>query len=375
MKVGIMSMQRIINYGSFLQAYGLKKTIESLGHEVIFVDYSIGEPLVNNTITNSSQSKIIRICKMFFSSTYRRKRKEQISENQAFSNFCNVFSENWLPKLEISEEKIYSPDLDVLIIGSDEVFNCTQSNPNVGYSLELFGKNNNAKKLISYAASFGSTTLEKIEYFHIRDEIAENLRQFNAISVRDNNSHEIVKSLTDIEPIDHVDPVLISDYEEVSSIIINKKNYVIVYAYSGRINDEEAKAIQEFAHKKNKKTLSIGVRQAFTDEYVCVDPFTMLAYFKNADYVITDTFHGTVFSIKYQIPFATIIRESNKEKIIDLLDVFDLSRRKVSNIYELENIFSEKLDNEEILKVIHKCTSKSLTYLSKELKKESFSFQ
>lgn len=45
----------------------------------------------------------------------------------------------------------------------------------------------------------------------------------------------------------------------------------------------------------------------------------MLAYFINADYVITDTFYGTVFSIKYQIPFATIFRESNKEKLSDLL--------------------------------------------------------
>lgn len=96
-------------------------------------------------------------------------------------------------------------------------------------------------------------------------------------------------------------------------------DYVIVYAYSGRITDEETAAIQEFAHKRGKKTLFIGVRQAFTDEYICVDPFTMLAYFINADYVITDTFHGTVFSIKYQIPFTTIIRESNKEKLSDLL--------------------------------------------------------
>lgn len=67
MKVGIMSMQRIINYGSFLQAYGLKKTIENLGHTVEFVDYKVGEPLVDEVSVSSNESKIKRIMKVLFS--------------------------------------------------------------------------------------------------------------------------------------------------------------------------------------------------------------------------------------------------------------------------------------------------------------------
>ena len=145
------------------------------------------------------------------------------------------------------------------------------------------------------------------------------------------------------------------------------KNYVIVYAYSGRINDEEAKVIQDFAHKINKKTLSIGVRQAFTDEYICVDPFTMLAYFKNADYVVTDTFHGTVFSIKYQIPFATIIRETNKEKLSDLLDKFNLSYRKVDNLNSLEDIMTRRLDRDIINEKLSTYKKQSIDYLDSSI--------
>lgn len=141
------------------------------------------------------------------------------------------------------------------------------------------------------------------------------------------------------------------------------KDYVIVYAYSGRITEKEAVAIQAFAHKRGKKTLSIGVRQAFTDEYVCVDPFTMLAYFKNADYVITDTFHGTVFSIKYQIPFATIIRESNKEKLSDLLLRFNLIDRKVYNILDLGDILSKELNVECLQDKIKVNIRNALNYL------------
>lgn len=368
MKVGIMSMQRIINYGSFLQAYGLKKTIESLGHEVIFVDYNVGKPIVNESVNSTKQSKLSSVCKLVFSSSYRRKRKEQICENQAYGDYYQTFKNEWLPQLGVSDERIYNPKLDVLVIGSDEVFNCTQSNPEVGYSLELFGKNNNAKKLISYAASFGSTTIEKLNKYNKSDEIANCLKQFDAISVRDNNSYNIVNTLTNRIPVNNVDPVLIYDFdEEISSIKIDMENYVIVYAYSGRINDDEAKAIQDFAHKLNKKTLSIGVRQAFTDEYVCVDPFTMLAYFKNADYVVTDTFHGTVFSIKYQIPFATIIRDTNKEKLSDLLDKFNLSCRKVDNLSDLEDVLTSRLNSDKIKENLSIYKNQSIDYLVSNL--------
>lgn len=365
MKIGIMSMQRIINYGSFLQAYGLKKTIESLGHEVDFVDYKIGEPIVSENLPSAPNTcKLIRMAKMLFSKDYRKKRNDQLCANRAFSTFSSTFRNEWLPWLGISDTRNFRPELDVLVIGSDEVFNCTQTNTDVGYSLELFGKNHNAKKLLSYAASFGSTTLGKLNKYKKTEEIAECLRKFDSISVRDNNSHSLVKYLTGTEPTDNVDPVLIYNFEqEVCEKKVDLEDYIIVYAYSGRINDNEAKAIQEFAHKHNKRTLSIGVRQSFTDEYVCVDPFTMLAYFKNADYVVTDTFHGTVFSIKYQVPFATIIRDSNKEKLSDLLSKFNLTDREVNNISDIEDVLSKELNAELLKNLILEYSDNARNYL------------
>ncbi|MDO5124600.1 MAG: polysaccharide pyruvyl transferase family protein [Eubacteriales bacterium] len=369
MKIGIMSMQRIINYGSFLQAYGLKKTIESLGHEVDFVDYSIGEPLVGSNSESAPKTcKLLRLAKVVFSRDYREKRNVQLCENRAFAAFSSAFRNEWLPWLGISDTRNLRPELDVLVIGSDEVFNCTQKNPYVGYSLELFGKNHNAKKLLSYAASFGSTTLEKLNEYNKTEEIAECLRKFDAVSVRDNNSHSLVKHLTGAEPTDNVDPVLIYNFDkEVRDRKADLKDYIIVYAYSGRINADEAKAIQAFARKHNKRTLSIGVRQSFTDEYVCVDPFTMLAYFKNADFVVTDTFHGTVFSIKYQIPFATIIRDSNKEKLSDLLSKFNLTDRRVNDISDLESILSKELDAELLKKMLLEYSKDAVDYLKSNI--------
>jgi len=369
MKIGIMSMQRIINYGSFLQAYGLKKIIENLGHNVEFVDYLIEPPVVADVKQrdNSQFKRIYNLFKIIFSCKYRKKRNYDIKQNSAFSSFYRRFENEWLPILGVTKENNYLPELDTLVIGSDEVFNCTQPGDKVGYSLQLFGKDHKADKLISYAASFGSTTFEKLEKYGKQEEIGNLLNKFSAISVRDNNSHKIVEKLTNKSISDNIDPVLLYDFEDEVNHKIDLENYVVVYAYSGRISETEAKAIQSFAHKHNKKTLSIGIMQAFTDEYVCVEPFEMLSYIKNADYIITDTFHGTVFSIKYQIPFATIIRESNKEKLTDLLDKFALSGRRVNSLEDLEKIAIQPMNKYEIKEKIESYQMVAKKYLEENL--------
>lgn len=368
MNVGIMSMQRIINYGSFLQAYGLKKTLESMGHEVSFVDYHVGQPVVENNVEKNTDNKVTRIFRVLFDAKYRKKRNSDIRQNKAFGLYYDQFQRSWLPILGITEQRSYNATVDVLVIGSDEVFNCTQSNENVGYSPELFGADNKAKKVITYAASFGSTTLKKLKSLGKDKEIASYLKQIDAISVRDNNSKFIVEELIKLNPSKNIDPVLVFDFQdETKDRFVDLKDYIIVYAYSGRISEEEAESIQKYAHKYGKKTLSIGVMQAFTDEYRCVDPFTMLAYFKNADYVVTDTFHGTVFSIKYQIPFAALIRNSNSEKVSDLLKTFQLESRAVEDVSDLERVLKTDIDKELLLKSIKDLQHDALRYLVSNL--------
>ncbi len=369
MKIGIMSMQRIINYGSFLQAYGLRKTLEEMGHQVQFVDYEVGPSLVKTKKDKKwcrLLGKVTNAAKMI-SPTYRAERDVQIQMNQSFADFYNRFVREFLPQLGISEERVLRPELDALVIGSDEVFNCTQAGDMVGYSLQLFGKDHCAKRLISYAASFGTTTLEKLDYYGIREEIKNCLEGFNHISVRDENSAQIVSTLCGKKPVQNIDPVLLYDFPEVESIEVTLNDYIVVYAYAGRINDEEAKAIQQFAKKQGKKLISLGFRQSFCDICIQASPLEVLAYVKHADYVITDTFHGTVFSIKYQIPFATLIRDSNKQKLGDLLRSFQLEARSVAQLSDLESIVTQPVDQLAVRSLLCEYQQSAKAYLSAAL--------
>ena len=370
-KVGIMSMQRIANYGSFLQAYALKKLIEIQGYTVEFVDYHVGPSIIRD-VANSENKYIRKVKKGFEAFQYKAPFLHKLS----FIQYKQMFGKKYLPLLGVTNAMNYNPQLDCLVIGSDEVFNCIQKNSNVGYSLELFGKDNRAQKLITYAASFGNTTLEKLNQYRKTNEIENLLKKFDAISVRDINSRDIVESLTGRKVVCHLDPVLIYDYmhhcEQIPELHISEK-YLILYAYAGRISNTESDWISAYAKRKNLKVYAIGGIQKCADKFVNCSPFEVLAYFKNAEEVITDTFHGSIFSVITHRRFATIVRKSvensygNEEKVMDILKRIGLNDRAVFNIQDINQINDCNINYDKIDELLEQQRQETMQYLTMNL--------
>ncbi|MDT2391063.1 polysaccharide pyruvyl transferase family protein [Enterococcus avium] len=358
-KVGIMSMQRIYNYGSFLQAYALKRLIEEINNEndVTFVDFKPGTPLVQADKKESTgiKRKIEKLRE------YSKVDSSLINKIKFF-NHKRTYGKRFYPLLEINDELNHNTDLDVLVIGSDEVFNCVQANTNVGYSRDLFGHNSKAKKVISYAGSFGNTTMKKIRDYQIEDDLKNDFSSFNAVSVRDKNSFEILSQLGIENPVINVDPVLAYDYMGTEHTIPKKRlyneKYMIVYGYSGRITKEENVLLRKYSKKNGLKILCFGGVQGCCDEFIDCTPFELLAYFRDAEAIVTDTFHGTIFSIINNKPFVTLIRKSigtsygNEEKLGYLLSIFDLSDQGVNRITEnnLDKTLAKKINYSEVNK-------------------------
>lgn len=102
--------------------------------------------------------------------------------------------------------------------------------------------------------------------------------------------------------------------------------------------------INAFAKERSLATVSIGGKQEFCDYHFDCTPYEVFSYFKYANYVVTDTFHGSIFSIVMHVPFATFIRSSdgdaygNEEKLKDLLHRLKMKDRIVSDIDNLENV-------------------------------------
>ena len=376
MKVGIISMQRVCNNGSFLQAYGLKKLVESLGHDVVFIDYHVGTPIMQSTNERVSYWKL-RVRNVFIDLFANCKSLRTLlpgdMKNVAVKR--DEYKHEVLPLLGISDKRHYNTQVDTLVIGSDEVFNCTQINPEVGFSPELFGYRANAKKVLSYAASFGNTTYKKLQDCNKVGELKGYFEKFTSISVRDNNSFQVIKALTGKEPKINLDPVLMYDFMPTIPDKEKRRNYIVVYAYRSRITDKEEEVIKTFAKSQGKRLISVSGEMSWCDEHFKGNPFEVLDLFRHADYAITDTFHGTIFSIINRIKFVTLIRNSmggvygNQEKLQDLLDRLNLQDRSYSNdTDDLEKRMLAKIDYDCTFNMIIEERKHTMNYLKDNLK-------
>lgn len=355
MKIGILSMQHVRNYGSFLQAYALKTTIESFGHQCEFVDIVPGPQLPG---LERNMKYLVRMAiKRYFNwnaivSSLGRMKYQKL--------YYERFDKEFLPELGVHKHTFN--EYDLVVIGSDEVFNFNQHG-SYGFTTQLYGNVKNAKKVVSYAGSFGTTTIEVIDKFGVREILANTMGKMSAISVRDDNSFKVVKILLDKEPSYNVDPVLMFDYEKYAKEP-KEKDYIIVYSYPNRIKGkEEIEAVKRFAKEKGKKLISICFYFPWCDETVIPHPFEVLGYMKNADYIITDTFHGCVMSMKFNKQFVALVRDSNKQKMSSLLDQFGLGGRMCEEFGDLKDRMEKVINYAPVNEKITKETEKSKLYL------------
>lgn len=374
-KIGIMTMARIKNYGSFLQAFALSRTVAENNKDctVEFVDFK-------NSINvyKSNKSSFLGRVKLkilgflgglpvfnkipYFRSTYNYNRFNKAMVKRFDKEFYKTLGVNPTPR--------FCKDLDLLIIGSDEVFNYVQ-NSTYGYGDELFGASCDAKKIISFAGSFGYTTLEKLEDNGYTEKIRKYLNGFTAISVRDMNSFNIVKELTGKSPEYNLDPVFHYDY---SGYIpkIKKEKYIAVYAYSG-LEDSVKKEITAFAKKHGLKIFCIQGYQQDFGKFLNINPFEVLGYIQNAEYVFTNTFHGSVFSIKYNKRFCVLLTNeknySNVNKTKDVLEFFNLTDRIIDNVKDVGLRLEDEIDYVSVNEKIQTSVNKGKEYLFSNVKK------
>ena len=376
MKVNILSMQRVVNYGSFMQAYALKKVVEAAGHSVTFCDFNagearhLGEKVKKVTVWHklfNLRNLLIKPKSYFIYRTFRRQLK------QYYTQYA------W-PKLGISTKHNLDYSGDLMIIGSDEVFNYTQ-NHSFGYVPALFGHGISARSIISYAASAGYANARDVEADNMQSEMREGFAKFDAIGVRDQNTFEMVSKYANQTVHYTIDPTLLVDFLAETPASPVKGNYLLVYAYGGRIDAAiDVKKVIAYARSKGLRVVSAGFYNDWCDENIVVKPFELLAVFKNASCVVTDTFHGTIFSIKHNKAFVSIIQGENKwgsnaSKVGFLLQQLNLSTRIINNADNLATYLDTPIDYAAVNHTLATLRASSLNYLNNALKQAEIKAQ
>jgi len=291
----------------------------------------------------------------------------------------------WRKYLRITENHHWDDRFDTVIIGSDEVFNCLQD-ARWGFSKNLLGEGINSSSIISYAASCGYTTVEKVEAMGLSGEVGSALKNISVFSARDENTAAFVAKLTGKKAEMHLDPVFLFDYAPYLAGVkkpATNRPFMLVYVYHQRINDRAAvDAIVQFARDNGLRIISAFGAQTWCENRF-LSPFEILEHFRRAAFVISDTFHGAVFSIKYNKRFVQFVHSDeivyrngwmmnnqNSQKIQGLLDVFSLRDRIVTDTTRLGEQLKTPIDYKPINERIRIETAKSLAYLDANIAQE-----
>lgn len=360
MKIGLLSMQRVINYGSVLQAYSLKKIVEDLTDEkVYFLDLDYENAIdVNMPIQDSDDysskpyikgTKFGYFTRKCINKLIYRKLKKKILEFQD-------------SELGLSED--HNHDIfDMIIEGSDEVFGAKKR-----LSLQMYGEIPNARHQMTYAVACGSTQFEGLPIEQL-PRIKAAMKKYSMISVRDQHTYDYVSKIYSGNIERHMDPVLMGPLRNIKHQAVPIKNYMIIYAYGDRIRKEkEICEIQKFAKEHKLVTVSVGAPQYWTDRFIAVSPFEMLDYFYHAKYVVTDTFHGAIFSIINSCKFAVILRESNQFKLGGLLKQLDLDTRIVDKPERLGEILEKSINYSAVYEILEREKVRTTEYLKKGIR-------
>ena len=239
---------------------------------------------------------------------------------------------------------------DIYCIGSDQVWNPKITN---GYDDVFFLNTDSKINKISYASSFGNLSNVTDSVF-----VAEALKSFNRISVREKNAEEFLRSvgINNVKTV--VDPTLLFDEQEWACFCkkeyLDYDNYLLIYAIGGEFN-RLLNVASPLAERYNLKTmaLTLSTRKKKVDYIVnTADPLDFVALIRNAKFVVTNSFHGLCFSVINKTPFLSVKYRPNPDRAENLLSRYNLMHRFYDDGNIIEDGIIESYDllkSEEIL--------------------------
>lgn len=332
MKIGILTFHRANNIGAVLQASALQNFLEE------YDDCEIIDFVPNSNVSSFRiLKKILHIVKFvvtlpFNYLIYKREKKFKDYRNKYFR-----LSE----KIYYGDRDIFSrpPEYDLLISGSDQIFNMELTGNSLAYYLNFTSDS----KKVSYASSFGRKNISEAE----KKAVTSELTKFDAISVRERSAGNIIKELINVEPELVLDPVfLITDCwnSRCNEKLSLPEKYIFVYSM-----ENTAVMKNTVLSVKNKYSLPVIFVSGNSDYSVSFGsadkscgPAEFLRYIRDAEVVVTNSFHGTAFSIIFEKNFICVAHSGRNTRLENIMEIIGEKDKLIS---DCSNAFSDSIVN------------------------------
>ena len=352
MKIGIITFTEGYNYGNKLQNYALRRYLED--------NFDCKVKTVNNCIVQGNRWSKLRLLLTW--SIPSKKHYMYWKRLIRFKKFNQQYL-NFTKEKLTGSSKAFS-EVDCFVCGSDQIWN-----PHYYGSIDLLtGKLPVPKRSISYAASFGVSEIPQEK----EKDFAEALKNLEAISVREEQGVVICKELGCTECGVNIDPTFLLSKDEWLKVVKkpNKEipsKYVVTY-FLGKVEEENEKLINNFCMKNNAKRIDLNSVKVL--EWFDITPLEFLYLIKNAEFVFTDSFHASVFSIIFGKQFLTADRISDdnnrmSSRIDTLFSTFSCENHRMRTFDG--NTDALKLDNTKVESVIQYERNRTKDYISSTL--------
>lgn len=349
MKIAIITIHKIHNFGSVFQAQGLYKYLSNKGYDVEVIDYN-----PEYFRKKKLKSKIGELIYYPYYKARKEKFKKFVERNM------NLSKKEYL---SVSDLKKDTPEADVYISGGDQLWNSYHPCGNDdAYKLSF----TNGLK-ISYSTSMGRNTYTNSELVALRDE----LKDYYSISVRESSSVKLLKSVGVENITQVVDPVLLLDNSDYEKMLVKPEieRYLFVYLVTpSKLLSETVKYISE------KLGLKIVLYGGFSKKCECdyflkdLGPDEVLSYLYHADFVLSASFHATLFSIMNNKHFVSLLPDKHtNDRIEDVLDWTHLKDRIIKSELDLDETIFGKIDYDKVDKEVKKRVEYSRDWLDQTL--------
>ena len=382
MKIGLCLAYKGANYGMLLQAYATQRKLEQMGYETEILDYTrVGYKHIRFT----PWLPVYFADELIKKSKKRRNQpilddlhKKNISDRKAVSN--KFIENNLLHRTKcngIEELEAYTrKNFNGVLVGSDQIWPPDAAFGN--FTTLRFAPDDMNK--ISYATSLGVSRYP----YYCRSSAAQYWKRINHISVREEQGKKIINSICDV-PVEVVaDPTYLFSKEEWLKLIPHEKiidgKYILCYFLGNTV--EHKKLARAFANKHGIKLVSIlstesvsDIDVSFADEIVTgMDPTQFVNLVRNAEYVMTDSFHGLAFSVinnkQFYVFYRTKVgsKNSRNSRIDNILNSWNLQSRLVLNDAFVDDFDENAIDYDSVNELVDKKRKMSLEYLTNALK-------
>lgn len=367
-KIGIITFHNSYNCGSMLESYAMQTILEKNNMKTEIVNFSNDgqKELYSVWFKNNSLRNIMKNIILI------PVHKKLVNNNNKYEEFKN---DNFNLSKEYDERDIISDkDYKIVVAGSDQIWNITIKDSNDAYFLNWVKK---ARK-VAYSPSFGAKNI--LTYSNDVQKYIDYLSDFDALSIRENNGQKWIKQLLGKKVEVLLDPTMLLNQEDYNKIMATDVtiNYKYIFFYSPSFNDEICKYVKKIADKYNLKVITWSAKRYYTKrikrygfilpEYE--NPALYLYLIKNAELIMTTSYHGTIFSTIYRKNFITIKNGEmygDDDRVITLLNQMNMIDRLIPYEFDENFDYLANVDYSKYDKKISALRKKSMKYIKENI--------